>query len=279
MEQKVQRNEIDTSGYYQDILKITEGGVYPDPEGGGYIRGLDSFDFNREMHLIDERYQAENALLHAVASGNSEAAMQALLRYGDLMRSPLQKTHPTSKDLLRDFKNSVLTMNTLFRKAIEDSQVHPIYIHDTSSRFGYRIEEAHSLEELVNLISEMTDAYCTLVRTCSLSGYSDLVREAILYIRLNLCGDLSTKDIAAHLSVTPNYLSSRFHAEAGITISDHIRTQRMEMAAGLLRTTTLSVQEIAGAVGIDDAGYFSRQFRRSYGVAPVQYRAEKRGGA
>ena len=225
------------------------------------------------MHLIDERYQAENTLLHAVAAGDAAAAMDALYKYGDLMRSPLQKAYPTSRDSLRDFKNSVLTMNTLFRKAIESSQVHPIYIHDTSSRFGYRIEEADSMEVLVNIITEMVDAYCTLVRTCSLAGYSELVREAILYIRLNLCGNLSTKDIAAHLNVTPNHLSGRFHSEVGITISDHIRTQRMEMAAELLRTTSLSVQEIAEKTGIDDAGYFARQFRRSYGLSPVQYRA------
>ena len=271
MEQQTLRSSIDKSGYYQDILKITEGGVYP--KGGEYIRDPETFDFNREMHLIDDRYQAENALLHAVAAGDTGAAMDALYRYGDLMRSPLQKVYPTSRDPLRDFKNSVLTMNTLFRKAIEGSQVHPIYIHETSSRFGYRIEEADSLEELVNLISEMTDVYCTLVRTCSLAGYSGLIREAILYIRLNLCGDLSTKDIAAHLNVTPNHLSGRFHTEVGMTISDHIRTQRMEIAAELLRTTNLSVQEIAGTVGIDDAGYFSRQFRRSYGIPPMQYRA------
>ena len=271
MEQQTLRSSIDKSGYYQDILKITEGGVYP--KGGEYIRDPETFDFNREMHLIDDRYQAENALLHAVAAGDTGAAMDALYKYGDLMRSPLQKVYPTSRDPLRDFKNSVLTMNTLFRKAIEGSQVHPIYIHETSSRFGYRIEEADSLEKLVNLISEMTDVYCTLVRTCSLAGYSGLIREAILYIRLNLCGDLSTKDIAAHLNVTPNHLSGRFHTEVGMTISDHIRTQRMEMAAELLRTTNLSVQEIAGTVGIGDAGYFSRQFRRSYGIPPMQYRA------
>ena len=271
MEQQTLRSSIDKSGYYQDILKITEGGVYP--KGGEYIRDPETFDFNREMHLIDDRYQAENALLHAVAAGDTGATMDALYKYGDLMRSPLQKVYPTSRDPLRDFKNSVLTMNTLFRKAIEGSQVHPIYIHDTSSRFGYRIEEADSMEELVNMITEMVDAYCTLVRTCSLAGYSGLIREAILYIRLNLCGDLSTKDIAAHLNVTPNHLSGRFHTEVGMTISDHIRTQRMEMAADLLRTTNLSVQEIAGTVGIDDAGYFSRQFRRSYGIPPMQYRA------
>ena len=274
MERKELRDGINTSGYYQDILKITEGGVYP--ERGEYVRDPDTFDFNREMHLIDERYQAENALLHAMAAGDAAAAMDALYKYGDLMRSPLQKVYPTSRDSLRDFKNSVLTMNTLFRKAIEGSQVHPIYIHDTSSRFGYRIEEADSMEVLVNIITEMVDAYCTLVQTCSLAGYSELVREAILYIRLNLCGNLSTKDIAAHLNVTPNHLSGRFHSEVGITISDHIRTQRMEMAAELLRTTSLSVQEIAGTVGIDDAGYFSRQFRRGYGVSPVQYRVGKR---
>ena len=45
-------------------------------------------DFNRQMHLIDERYHMENALLDAIAAGDYKRATQTLLHYRSLMDSP-----------------------------------------------------------------------------------------------------------------------------------------------------------------------------------------------
>lgn len=45
-------------------------------------------DFNRQMHLIDERYQMENALLDAIAAGDYDRATRTLLNYRSLMDSP-----------------------------------------------------------------------------------------------------------------------------------------------------------------------------------------------
>ena len=109
-------------------------------------------DFNRQMHLIDERYHMENALLDAIAAGDYKRATQTLLHYRSLMDSPLQEYRASSDDMLREFKNSTHVMNTLFRKTIEASHVHPIYIHEYYTRFDRRIEDAQTPEEISSLI-------------------------------------------------------------------------------------------------------------------------------
>jgi len=241
----------------------SQGTIDAPPEG--------SYDMNREMQLIDARYRAENTLLEAIASGDEARAFQAIIDYGSLMQSPTQKAVPTSSDGFRDFKNSVHTMNTLFRKAIEGNHVHPIYIHESSSDFGIRIEQANTMEALAMLVVEMLRRYCYLARKYSVAVYSEPIRKAMLYIDLNLANPISTKEIAADQFLSPNYLSTRFHEETGKTISDFILEKRVKMACKLLRESKRSVQEVAMSVGISDASYFSKQFKKIMGVSPLQY--------
>ncbi len=232
------------------------------------------FDFNRQMQLIAARYAAEEQLLSAVASGDEEAVFAAYRAYGELMQQPEQENANTSEDPLRDFKNSVLITNTLFRKAIEGSSVHPIYIHESSSYFGRAIEAAQSTEELYVLIMDMVYVYCRLVKECSLATYSPPVRKAMLYIDMNLASPISTRDIARDQYLTPNYLSARFKQEAGVSISDYLLNRRVRLACQLLTTTRFSVQDIAAKTGMGDASYFSKQFKRITGLAPLRYRKQ-----
>jgi len=46
----------------------------------------------------------------------------------------------------------------------------------------------------------------------------------------------------------------------------------------LLRTTTLSISEIAYAVGFNEPAFFSRNFKDFYGKSPVEFRAEQSKG-
>lgn len=226
---------------------------------------------NKELQAIDQRYQAENALLNAIGRGNQDEAMDALIRYGKIMHSPSQNIFREAETSLSDFKNKVRTMNTLFRKTIEDHMVHPIHIHEYSSRFGMEIERAADEQTLVALILDMVKTYCSLVKNYSLSQYSKTIRDAVLYIHLHLYAPLSTADIAKAQNISPNYLSNQFKTEVGLTITDYIQKNRIQMAIKLLETTDVSIQDLAFRVGIEDASYFSKQFKKQVGLSPLQY--------
>lgn len=45
----------------------------------------------------------------------------------------------------------------------------------------------------------------------------------------------------------------------------------MDRALKLLSTTELNIQDIASQIGIEDAGYFSKQFKKEIGMSPLQY--------
>lgn len=248
-------------------ISLRAGAEEPEPDRSSY-------DMNQEMQLIDQRYRAENALLDRIAQGDEAGAFDAIIAYGHLMQSPLQKEKPTSTDGMRDYQNSIQTMNTLFRKALERNMVHPIYIHESSSDFGRRIESAQTMEMLNSLIPEMIHRYCYLANKYSFAAYSEPIRKAMLYIDLNLASPISTRDVAADQFLSPNYLSARFHEETGKTISDFILEKRIKMSCKLLESTRMSIQDVASSVGIEDASYFTKQFKKSKGLSPMQFRKQ-----
>jgi len=55
--------------------------------------------------------------------------------------------------------------------------------------------------------------------------------------------------------------------------------QELRLKAGneLLRQTTLSVMDVATAVGFTSADYFSRRFRRQFGMSPTAARRRHSG--
>ena len=75
---------------------------------------------------------------------------------------------------------------------------------------------------------------------------------------------------AAHLSV--GRFSAIFRELMGRSVGDYIAALRIERAKDLLCFGTMSVGEIAEAVGYSDQNYFSRAFKKRVGVSPSIYR-------
>jgi AraC family transcriptional activator of pobA len=93
--------------------------------------------------------------------------------------------------------------------------------------------------------------------------------------------DVLERDFARHhdvgyyadsLAVPPAALSRALSHVTGRATKEHITDRVMLEAARLLRFTDLGVGEIAFRVGLEDQMYFSRAFKRHYGVSPLAYR-------
>lgn len=73
--------------------------------------------------------------------------------------------------------------------------------------------------------------------------------------------------------MNPDYLSHIFSTKTGASLSSYIMDERMAAAKRLLATTGFSPpQQICDQIGIANVSYFYRQFKKSSGVTPQQYR-------
>lgn len=163
-------------------------------------------------------------------------------------------------------------MNAILRKEIERNHVPNIYINHHASRFTWLIETADSFESLGQIILQMIETYSYLSRHYSMAAYSLPVKNTLLYIETHLPESLDVKTLAAQVSLTPNYLSSLFRKEVGMTVTSYIVQKRIYQSCFLLKTTDMTISDVAFAVGIEDANYFTKVFKKFTEKTPMQYR-------
>ena len=216
---------------------------------------------------LQKRYELENDFLRAVVTGDTKAALSAHYKFvrfvNRLDRMP---------DRLRDRKDLAVTLNTLLRKAAEEAGVHPFYIDSFSNANVVRVEQCVNEIQLNGLTRELVAGYCELIQQYALNSYSKPVKDAVAIIQSDLTADLSLTAVAERLNLNRSYLSTIFCKETGKTLGAYVLEKRIHRARHLLTSTPLSIQEIAWEVGIPDANYFTRLFKRETGITPKKYR-------
>lgn len=221
------------------------------------------------MELLEQRYRFEKLMLQEVAQGNSETALSYYRQFRMASRSIVR-----TEDPVRTSKNLSFSLNTMLRKSAETAGIHPVYLDVISSNFAMLIENSNKSEELEEFKFQMISAYCRFVQKYRLDEYSPLVRKAVTYIRVHLSDQLSLRQIASGIKVSPSYLSRIFNREVKESISSFITRARVEKAAELLSFSRMPIQNVAAYVGFSDLNYFSRCFKKWMGKTPSEYRAE-----
>lgn len=97
------------------------------------------------------------------------------------------------------------------------------------------------------------------------------------WLRQHADRQLTMAEVAKHFRLTARTFNRRFKQATGISPNDYLQLQRMNLARELLRTTDLSVQEVAQRCGYNDCSYFGRRFRQQMAMAPLSYRRSVRG--
>jgi len=218
------------------------------------------------MELMQQRYDFENELMDAVSHGQEHKVEMLFARVTSFA------FEKRAQDPIRNFKNYIIIMNTLLRKAAEQGGVHPVYLDKISTEYALRIESIANITAVQTLMQEMFRSYCRLVKKHSLKNYSPAVGKIITIVEADLTADLSLNSLATTLNVSASYLSTLFKKETGKTLTEYVNGRRIEHAKKLLKTTNLQIQTVAGLCGIDDVHYFSKMFKNASGLTPKAFR-------
>ncbi|ANF97995.1 AraC family transcriptional regulator [Paenibacillus bovis] len=159
----------------------------------------------------------------------------------------------------------------------EDSGQIGLYLQSMLQAF-YTQKESSDLAALGYLHLIMAEASEKLTRQAALPGAESItrrtVKQMIHYMSSQYAHPVSIEDMCSSIGYNRAYMSRIFKKETGMTPVTYLLKLRIDKARQLLRERPeLSTQQIAASVGLTDALYFSKQFRRFYGVSPSQYRA------
>ena len=94
------------------------------------------------------------------------------------------------------------------------------------------------------------------------------------YIQANYL-DVSLDDLAEKFFLSKPYLSKYIKEKSGTTFGDIVKKVRMKKARALLKSSSMTVENIALTVGYQNVEHFNRLFKKAYNITPVQFRNQK----
>lgn len=98
------------------------------------------------------------------------------------------------------------------------------------------------------------------------------LEKAINYIDQNLSDDMTLDQLAKIANMSRTYFSTLFKKLNGISTWNYITIKRIEQSVVFLKTTDLSMLEIASKCGFNNSTNFNRAFKKVTGKTPSDYR-------
>lgn len=199
-------------------------------------------------------------------------------REGDVIAIPPNTIHTNKSDT--GFTNIFINLsnsNLNFRKPvkIQDDANHFILNAFTAAYYHYK--EGPHQDNLLIAYGHLLAGYIQAYQQTPIR--SDIVEE----IRSNIIQNFSESSyeldkFLRSLPFSYDYLRKLFKKEMGVTPHQYLCEKRLDTAADWLSSVTNdsgNIADVARLCGFNEPLYFSRMFKKKYGVAPSFYRSDK----
>jgi AraC-like DNA-binding protein len=227
---------------------LKAGDVIIVPKGTYYKPHTDTFCEYTFFRFDGELYECEDTEIRDAVGGSDSASFYG---YSEDRTAPL----------LLDYK---LSMN---ERAKDIELLLGKCVNTKGSHTGMRqILLSLYFTEILVLLSE------TLSKSLPQSTeHPQSLSKILYYIKENYTANIQLDDIAEHTKMSKQYCMRLFKKYMNTTINDYILELRMKHAAYLLRDTYMNVNQTADYLGFSSVSYFSRAFKKYFGVSPSEY--------
>lgn len=151
----------------------------------------------------------------------------------------------------------------------EDSMFDLVHIHDT-------LEQLFYTEDYKEKIITTYEDVLSNRQQEHYGRYHIIIVRALTYMEKHYADNLTTRSMGELLEITPNYFSSLFKKEVGISFREYLVDLRIKKACYMLEHTNGQIGEIAQETGFGDYMYFSQVFKKVTGRTPSEYRRSGR---
>jgi 2-isopropylmalate synthase len=98
--------------------------------------------------------------------------------------------------------------------------------------------------------------------------------EIMNHIQANYI-DITLDDLAEKFYLSKPYISKYIKEKSGLTFGELVKKIRMKKAKALLKSSNMTVENIALSVGYQNVEHFNRMFKKAYNTTPMQFRNQK----
>ena len=147
-----------------------------------------------------------------------------------------------------------------------------LIIDRISSANTTQVSKAKTVGDIMIAKEIMIRDFCKAIREMRENKYSALVQSVLYCLNHDYSSSIDLLSLSNELGISESRLIKNFKKEIGLTPSAYLAKIRMQKAALLLISGTMSVSEISTAVGISDSNYFVKLFKKEFDEAPTAYR-------
>lgn len=149
-------------------------------------------------------------------------------------------------------------------------------LFDALERLPAMRQQAYCILKANELLYLLCSGGFSLPQVAQPTYYDAYQQEAVhrveQYMLAHLGEHMTIPALAHKFRLSPTLLKNCFRQLYGEPVHSYLRTKRLEKAAGLLGSTSLSVLQIASTVGYSSVSQFGAAFRQRYHMTPMQYR-------
>lgn len=290
-EKIINRDLIDVSERIIDMLKLYLNirAVIGIGEGGAGIQGL-QLAYTRAIEAIKFRFfegYSRYILWNQIRDIEFTDKDYSVLQYKDRIfnaLSLLDKKEITDifSLIVEDLSILLLSRKNLCKVTLElfyiiseyfdPYQINMVEVLNTSYRSYEQLMYMYNYTEVKEWIIDVKENILQYITNQQEIDYNRIIARAKKYISENYNQDISLKEVADEVNLSPSYFSTVFKSFCGSSYSQYITNIRVDNAKVLLTNTNLKVYEIAEQVGYHNAYYFNRIFKKVTGLSPGEYK-------
>ena len=170
------------------------------------------------------------------------------------------------KSFLKENDYCLILRSALWIQSLFDS----LYKLSDSDKCVYSV---YKMSELFYLISRKNiDFFSHNISECKNNFISGIIYKMKLYMEEHIDEKLTIENVCSKFNVSPTVFKTSFKNIYGEPVHTWLQNERIKKSASYLTTTSMTVLEIAQAVGYEGTSQFNLVFKRFYGMTPSQYR-------
>ncbi|HEX2945025.1 MAG TPA: response regulator [Clostridia bacterium] len=210
----------------------------------------------------------QKALIEGIKSGNEQSVRDRLKDIYIYVKT----IDPSRKEFIKNFYwNLISSINNIRTSLMSGDSDKKLEYSELGGLYGL-IEKCTNSDELNTLLDESARSVTSKVNSYNNKSIKLILRKAVEYLQNHYNEQITLNEVAEHTFVSTYYISRMFKKEMGKNFVDYLNEIRIEKAKEMLRDVRYKTYEVAEQVGIPDAHYFSKLFKKYVGVTPTEFR-------
>lgn len=226
-----------------------------------------------ENNIHHEEYNNEFRFYSNIVHGDVVAVKETFCDPKDTDKYESSQYGRLSADKLRNIRYHFVVSTALITRLCVDNGLERELAYTLSDLYISQMDMLELPEQIFDLYNRMLLGFTEKMSELQKQNvFSVHIVKAIDYICRHRTSKVTADSVSKALDMNRSYLSTLFKKETGISISDYIRSEKINAAANMLKYSNLSYTEISEYFGFSSQSHFIDCFRKCYGCTPAEYR-------